>query len=653
MANLKHFNSATGKWEEIKVSTKFKDLINTVKLTQDQNYVNIGITSYNPAEDVIFVYQNSTWLQKDQDYVVNGGLLRIESKDGSNWSNGDTFNFVVLKNVDKDDLPSADGSLIQNGSITIAKLASSLQTYINKTGTAELATVADDLSGAVNELSSQMSDIVQQKKVSIIAFPREINENDDAPRMQRLFNYCVTNNKIAELEHGATYVCNKQLTIDIGKICIEGNNAILDFTNFIVVSSTVPYAVLMNSTNTSINTQNNNYIRNIKIRGMAETIQDLTKVKQCCGLFLDTENTGTAVAHIDIDNVTINGFNWGIIYGNNTYIIRHYGLEIFHCGTGIYMGKGVFVNYGENINFVSSVIYECGTGVYNENNIGVFNIINSSIDYNATQIRTDNSSMVFITNSHIEGGALAFECDDTSMINIKNSWIVWPNTLTSQFIQGTSTQGITFDGCCFYGGYLNGNGHQLIENGTCLIRAYNSKFPTDNAFSKQLLNSVNSKVASKYFDGQISTSISNATTRWNCDQVTIEKDFANFNTGNYSYKITKKTSTAGGFLIALPKSEKYACIKFSIRASVASSATLHVQSGCANIYNPSASNNLIEYNNIVEHHWQTLSLTTSFADVVVDTSSTTTSDKWIFNFDLSSVASGITINIDSVELYEY
>ena len=120
MANLKYFNNTTGLWEEIKVSTKFKDLYNTTKLTQDQNYANIGITGFNPNEDVLFSIWNSTWLQKDQDYIINGGLLRIESKDGSNWSNGDTFNFIALKNVDKNALPSADGSLIQDGSITIA-----------------------------------------------------------------------------------------------------------------------------------------------------------------------------------------------------------------------------------------------------------------------------------------------------------------------------------------------------------------------------------------------------------------------------------------------------------------------------------------------------------------------------------------------------
>jgi hypothetical protein len=163
MANLKHFNSSTGKWEEIKVSTKFKDLLNTVKLTQDQNYVNIGITNYNPVEDVIFVIQNSTWLQKDEDYIVNGGLLRIESKDGSNWSNGDTFNFVILKNVDKDALPSADGSLIQDGSITISKLAATIQNRINIIGSGTLSTISDNLIDAMNEINNKFnSSIVNQ-----------------------------------------------------------------------------------------------------------------------------------------------------------------------------------------------------------------------------------------------------------------------------------------------------------------------------------------------------------------------------------------------------------------------------------------------------------------------------------------------------------
>ena len=210
MANLKYYNNQTSKWEEIKVSTRFKELLNTKKLTADQNYVNIEITNYNPVEDVLFVILNSTWLQKDEDYVINGGLLRIESKDGSNWKSGDTFNFVVLKNVDKDDLPSADGSLIQNGSITITKLATSIQNYINKIGTAELNTIADDLSGAVNEIRLQLSNIVNTSgyinalNPCIYALAPLIEGNDstnassNTTKLQTIIDYCVSKYKTGE-----------------------------------------------------------------------------------------------------------------------------------------------------------------------------------------------------------------------------------------------------------------------------------------------------------------------------------------------------------------------------------------------------------------------------------------------------------------------
>lgn len=188
MANLKYHNPNTGLWEEIKVSTKFKDLYNTTKLTQDQNYANIGITNYNPEEDVVFAIWNSTWLQKDEDYIVNGGLLRIESKDGSNWKNGDTFNFVVLKNVDKDAIPTADGSLIQDGSITIAKLATSIQNYINKIGVAALTTTAVTLSDAINELNAQLSERVYKSKNVLPVADSSLSATDFAGNLTNVYN---------------------------------------------------------------------------------------------------------------------------------------------------------------------------------------------------------------------------------------------------------------------------------------------------------------------------------------------------------------------------------------------------------------------------------------------------------------------------------
>lgn len=220
MANLKYYNNSTSKWEEIKVSTKFKELLNTKKLTTDQNYVDIEITNYNPVEDVLFAFVNSTWLQKDEDYVINGGLLRIESKDGSNWLKDDVFNFVILKNVDKNAIPTADGSLIQDGSITISKLASSIQTYINKIGTATLTTTAQDLSGAVNELDVKVNDV---ETINVRDYGAKLDgTTDDSQALLNAVNY-INSKGIGKIFIPGICRITQLININV-PIIIEGKN---------------------------------------------------------------------------------------------------------------------------------------------------------------------------------------------------------------------------------------------------------------------------------------------------------------------------------------------------------------------------------------------------------------------------------------------
>lgn len=127
MTNLNIYNSTTTQWESIKVDTRLSVLKNTVTLTADVNWVFIGITSYNPADDALYVVKKDTvkgnhQLILDEDYTFNTSSLKIFSKDGSNWKQGDVFEFSVWKNVERD-LPSADGALLQNGSVTDSKLA--------------------------------------------------------------------------------------------------------------------------------------------------------------------------------------------------------------------------------------------------------------------------------------------------------------------------------------------------------------------------------------------------------------------------------------------------------------------------------------------------------------------------------------------------
>ena len=504
------------------------------------------------------------------------------------------------------------------------------------------------LTNDINEINSQLDNIENKKETkSIKDFKKLETDKGDSLRIQRLFNWCIEHNKIAELEPNVVYNCDKDIELNIGKLSVIGNNATLDFTNMNIRANTVPYALLISSNNENIDTQNNNYVIHLKIKGThSDTL--LTNTKQCCGVFCDV--TGNkAISHVTLDGITIDGFKWGIMYGNNAYIIRHYGLEVFNCETGIYMGKDLFVNYGENINFVSSTVYHCGTGVYNENNIGAFNFVNCSIDYNYNQIRAENKSMIFITNSHIEGGALAFECNDDSIINVSNSWIVWTESLANKYFKGNSNQGIAFENCNFYGGYLQNNIHQNVVNGTLRIIFNNAKFTNDRALSKQLLNAENSKIPFKYFNGQVGFKTTNITDKWNCDEISIKRDSTLQETGFHCYKIEKKMAGDGGFQLILPKTSNYCTIRMRVRSQTTKQVNIHICSA----FEEDKNEILKEYTNKIQQHIETVELNDIYKDLIVDICSINNNNVWVLDFDLNSIPKGEFISIDTISLFEY
>ncbi|MBD1379232.1 sialidase family protein [Metabacillus arenae] len=126
MSNLKMRNRTTGQWEEIKINARLANLRNTYTLPGKFSHVYIGITEFNPEEDILLVFKDSEILSEGTHYTFNEGALRIDSIDGSDWDTGTVFNFLVLKNVERP-VPTADGSLIQDGSITDSKLAEGIK----------------------------------------------------------------------------------------------------------------------------------------------------------------------------------------------------------------------------------------------------------------------------------------------------------------------------------------------------------------------------------------------------------------------------------------------------------------------------------------------------------------------------------------------
>lgn len=145
---------------------------NTVLLkTNSSNIKFFGneIVAFNKSSDALFVWVNSTYIEKGQDYNINADSMSIDKINGT-WDGTltpVTFNFVIFKNVTSS-ITLADGSLLQPKSLTLDKLTSDIQDKINKVGNTTLSTKAQDLSAAVNEtlniVDAHLADNVKRQK---------------------------------------------------------------------------------------------------------------------------------------------------------------------------------------------------------------------------------------------------------------------------------------------------------------------------------------------------------------------------------------------------------------------------------------------------------------------------------------------------------
>lgn len=110
------------------VSFKSSVTINNITTT-----IPINIQQYNKDTDTLFVYQNSVYLEENQDYILEDSLS-ISSMIGDVFDGTEDeqiFNFVVFKNVAKDYTGSLDGVMIKDGSIPESKLSAALVSKIN------------------------------------------------------------------------------------------------------------------------------------------------------------------------------------------------------------------------------------------------------------------------------------------------------------------------------------------------------------------------------------------------------------------------------------------------------------------------------------------------------------------------------------------
>jgi len=151
-------NPVTGEYEELKVDTRLTTLENEVTINIDSSLVNIGITKFNPVDDVLMVFQNSTFLSPNVEYTLDTGLLAIRHINYplEKWDKNSTFFFLVFKNVRRE-IETNDGALLQDGSVTNAKLASTMQigSLLNLT-----TNVKTDVVAAINSTKSEINDLI-------------------------------------------------------------------------------------------------------------------------------------------------------------------------------------------------------------------------------------------------------------------------------------------------------------------------------------------------------------------------------------------------------------------------------------------------------------------------------------------------------------
>lgn len=141
---------------------------NSVIVTSPTRSVSIGIPEFDKDTDVLFVYQNSVYLELDQDYSLDDSTM-ITALNGEWCSNTEQqiFNFVVLKNVIQG-YQGIDGALLKNNSITRNKLSLDLLDLINSggSGSGSGGGIADSVDGSnvVQSAEYRLVSDVQIKK---------------------------------------------------------------------------------------------------------------------------------------------------------------------------------------------------------------------------------------------------------------------------------------------------------------------------------------------------------------------------------------------------------------------------------------------------------------------------------------------------------
>jgi hypothetical protein len=125
--------------------------------------------------------------------------------------------------------------------------------------------------------------------------------------------------------------------------------------------------------------------------------------------------------------VHIRGFNRGVTFDNNAYLIRHEACTVGYCNTDVHFALGV-QNAGENLRFTNCILFNSALAIHAENG-GEWNFVNSSIDYCERLVVARKGAVMNFTNHHWE-----FKASPTR---------VYLTSVATAFATGATLTGVT------------------------------------------------------------------------------------------------------------------------------------------------------------------------------------------------------------------
>lgn len=262
---------------------------------------------------------------------------------------------------------------------------------------------------------------------------------DDTLAFQNLFAEAEATGKPAHLF--GTPKITSGLTYNFQKFTIEGNGATIDATAVVGYALTlVGGAVSDDTLNTAAG---RNAMRNLNIllpnRGVGHN-----------GLFFgDSSGTTLSGCLVTIENVTIDGGDKQISFGNNAFMIDFTNCRFSHALENIRYPSGL-TNSGENIAFSHCRFFNSTANINAAG--GNLAFFGCSFDYFDTYAANATSAAsVSIINSHIEtntdGDYWAKTSGSASVVNIRDSVIFVTGARTKELFQGgTGDGGVNLDG---------------------------------------------------------------------------------------------------------------------------------------------------------------------------------------------------------------